>query len=78
MFHPHYVTLLVGSNDVDDLDTYKKHIWFTTIDASERRKRAIKAMNEWIEALTPFIDDFLVELDNRIPGCSVKYVPIFP
>ena len=77
-FHPHYTVLWIGSNDVDDLDTLTKHVWFTTEDPSQRREKVVNVMNEWFDALTPLIDEFLLELTFRIPGCVIKYIPIFP
>ena len=77
-FHPHFVTLWLGSNDCDDLDMMTRHAWFSTVDPSARREKVISIMNEWFDNLIPFIHNFLVELNVRIPGCIIKYVPIFP
>ena len=76
-FHPHYVCLWVGSNDDDKVDTMTKYVWFSN-KPEDRREKVIDMMNKWFEALTPHIDEFLIELSIRPPGSSIKYIPIFP
>ena len=40
--------------------------------------KVIEVMNTWFDAITPLIDEFILELNFRIPNCSIKYIPIFP
>ena len=62
-FHPHFVTLWLGSNDCEDVDMMTRHAWFNTADPTSCRGKVIDIMNEWFDSLTPFIDSFLVELN---------------
>ena len=75
-FHPNYVVLMVGSNDVDDFGTYCDYLRCTINGQDNKRDAVAKTMTDWYNALELKVESFLNDLQLHIPGCIIKYIPI--
>ena len=75
-FHPHFVTIVAGGNDADDMNSALVTLWESNMSLSDKRIEAGRMMKVWYDALTPTIDEFFNELQEHIPGCVLKYTPI--
>ena len=75
-FHPHYVILFVGSNDVDNLGTYCNYLRCVNKTQESKQESVAQALDDRYYALVPKIESFLCNLQLHIPGCIIRYIPI--
>ena len=75
-FHPHFVTIVCGGNDADDMNSALLDLWESDISLAEKRVQSGILMKTWYDALTPCINEFFEELMQHIPGCVIRYTPI--
>lgn len=71
-FHPHFVCLIVGSNDTDDVNTFCNEYKRLYSDEEDLTKKLNAYMNRWLSELAEFVESFFDELIENIPGCLIR------
>ena len=76
-FTPDWWVAIIGGNDTDDFWGFTMRL--LAENGSEMYEdRVDDYVQNWLDALIPYIVDFFVSLVNRASSAKIAYVPILP
>ena len=75
-FHPHFIVIVLGSNDVDDLNTFIMEYWRQHQHETNITSLLLKFMNRWYKEIIQYIEHFFEALLENIPGADIRFIPI--
>ncbi len=75
-FHPHFIAIILGSNDASDADIFMTEYYKLHKKNPNVRRLLQTYMDRWFEELSLEIDNFFNNLLRYIPGADIRYIPI--